>query len=348
VAAPAPRLPSGNTGRASAGAARYTGPLVPAEPPPPPPGRSHKVRYAVVTVVLFVIAAFGLYKITMADGSRPVPAATEDAAGSGPTVPPSHPAGSANPQASRPIPHPTGPLRDGIAPSGVPMPIGEIPGWYQTFTDDFAGNGLNDNWFAYSGQPNGDTAGWFDPAHVSVSGGILTISAYRQQTPNGNIYATGGVSNHNVFSQKYGRFDVRFRMDRGIGIAYALLLWPTSNNWPPEIDIVEDNGGDRQQTTSTVHWPPGDQKIQRETNADFTKWHTASLEWTPGHVVYLLDGKVWGTIDSPHVPAEPMDLGLQTQAWGCGGTWEHCPNSTTPPVVNLQVDWVSLYEWTGP
>jgi beta-glucanase (GH16 family) len=137
-------------------------------------------------------------------------------------------------------------------------------------------------------------------------------------------------------------------MDAGVGIAYALLLWPTDNSWPPEVDIIEDNGGDRQSTSSTMHYDPDDKKIQRQTKGDFTKWHTATLEWTPGHLVYLLDNKVWATIDSPHVPNQEMDLALQTQAWGCGGTWEHCPNSTTPPVVDLQVDWVSIYDWTGP
>jgi beta-glucanase (GH16 family) len=233
-------------------------------------------------------------------------------------------------------------------PSGVPMPIGEIPGWHQTFTDDFTGDALGDQWFAYSGAPSGDPGGWFLPSHVSVGAGMLTVRGSKEQTPHGVLYATGGVSNHNVFSQMYGRFDVRFRMDKGVGIAYAILLWPTSQHWPPELDIIEDNGHDRQSTSATAHYDHDDKKIQRQTTGDFTKWHTATLEWTPRHLVYRLDGKVWATIDSPHVPDEPMDLALQTQAWGCGGTWEACPNSTTPPVVDLEVDWVSLYEWTGP
>jgi beta-glucanase (GH16 family) len=228
------------------------------------------------------------------------------------------------------------------------MPIGEVPGFHQTFTDDFVGDALNDQWFSYDGQPAGDKAGWFMPSHVSVGNGLLTITGSKEQTPNGLLYATGGVSNHNVFAQKYGRFDVRFRMDKGVGIAYALLLWPSSQQWPPELDVIEDNGHDRQTTSATLHYDRDDKKIQRQTRADFTQWHTATLEWTPGRLVYRLDGRVWATIDSPHVPNEPMDLALQTQAWGCGGTWEACPNSTTPPVVNLEVDWVSLYDWTGP
>lgn len=303
-----------------------------------PPGR--RLTYLIGTLVIFVPAAFVLFQLVgshqMWPGTAASPqwqASTSASAGPGPSSSPSGP-----PIAAR---------RTDAAPSGVPMPIGDQPGWYQTFTDDFTGDKLDDRWFSYTGQPSGDLGGWFSPSHVSVGNGMLTISASLEQTPHGPLYVTGGVSNHNAFSQKYGRFDVRFRMDRGQGIAYALLLWPTSNHWPPEVDIIEDNGHDRQSTSATLHYDPDDKKIQRRTTGDFTQWHTASLEWTPGHLVYRLDGKVWATIDSRHVPNELMDLALQTQAWGCGGTWEACPNSTTPAVVNLEVDWVSIYGWTG-
>jgi hypothetical protein len=310
----------------------------PVVPPPPAPRSRRRVAY-VLAVVLLTGAGYGGYRIAMQRTVRPAAVASAAPSFAAPSA-----SASASPTPARTIP----PMRDGITPSGVPMPIGQIPGWYQTFTDDFAGNSLNDQWFRYSGGPSGDNGGWFMPSHVSVGGGILTIKGAKEQTPRGVLYATGGVSNHNVFSQTYGRFDVRFRMDRGVGIAYAILLWPTSGKWPPELDIIEDNGRDRQSTSATVHYDRDDKKIQRQTKADFTQWHTATLEWTPGHVVYRLDGKVWATVDSSHVPDEPMDLALQTQAWGCGGTWEACPNSTTPPEVNLQIDWVSLYGWTGP
>ena len=300
------------------------------------------MAYAVAVLVLLSGAGYGTYRVTQPRTIRPAAVDETVAASASPSA-----AASASASA-RPSTRPKVPQRDGMTPSGVPMPIGEIPGWYQTFTDDFAGTALSDQWFSYSGGPSGDNGGWFMPSHVSVGGGILTIRGAKEQTPRGLLYATGGVSNHNAFSQRYGRFDVRFRMDRGVGIAYALLLWPTSQKWPPELDIMEDNGRDRQSTSATAHYDRDDKKIQRQTRGDFTQWHTATLDWTPNHLVYRLDGKVWATIDSTHVPNEPMDLALQTQAWGCGGTWEACPNSTTPPAVDLQVDWVSLYGWTGP
>jgi len=43
------------------------------------------------------------------------------------------------------------------------------------------------------------------------------------------------------------------------------------------------------------------------------------------------------------VPRVPMRLALQTQAWGCGDTWERCPDRSTPRRVDMVVDWVAVY-----
>jgi hypothetical protein len=226
-------------------------------------------------------------------------------------------------------------------PSGVKMPVGNLPGWRQVFTDDFDRASLGAKWDPYTGPPDGDPGGYFDPSRVSVGGGLLTIGAW-PDPGRGGIYVTGGVSNRNVLADTYGRFDIRFRMDQGQGIAYALLLWPTNNDYPPEIDIAEDNGRDRKTMYSNVH-PAGGGPIQNMVGGDFSQWHTAGVEWTPDAVVFTLDGRPWSSVKADAVPDEPMALALQTQAWYCGHTWEACPNSSTPPRVNLLVDWVVGY-----
>jgi hypothetical protein len=234
------------------------------------------------------------------------------------------------------------------SPSGVAMPVGDLPGWHQVLAEDFGGNALDrGRWDVYDGQPGGDPAGWWNPSHVLVGNDMLTIRGSQDQTPNGRSYVTGGISNAPSFSQSYGRFDIRFRMDKGLGIAYALLLWPTSNVWPPEIDIMEDNGHYRSDTSATLHYGADNHMVFRKVAGDFTKWHTAGLEWTPGKLVYYLDGKVWTTMSGSYIPKEPMHIAIQTQAWPCGGTWEACPDATTPAAVDLQVDWVTAYSWTG-
>jgi Beta-glucanase/Beta-glucan synthetase len=242
-------------------------------------------------------------------------------------------------------PSPTSPesaATDAAAPSGVPMPVGNLPGWRQAFTDDFTGTTLSRAWITYEGEPAADPGGYFKPSHVEVSGGLLTIGAWREPEHH-NLYVTGGISNRHTFASAYGRYDIRFRMDRGTGIAYALLLWPLDNRYPPEIDIAEDNGRDRSILYSAVHPAAGGRTILNEVPGDFTDWHTVSLEWTPGSLVFTLDGEPWATVTGEAVPSEPMALALQSQAWYCGHTWEACPDETTPPVVNLQIDWVVAY-----
>lgn len=244
-----------------------------------------------------------------------------------------------------PAPAPTGSspaAPDHGDPSGAAMPTGDLPGWRQFLAEDFSGTALNEQrWTSYTGQPLGDPGGWFDPSHVSVGGGLLTIGGWRDPA-RGNIYVTGGVATREPHNRAYGRFDIRFRMDQGTGIAYALLLWPTSNQYPPEIDIAEDNGRLRDRMYGVLHPRQGD-PISDSVSGDFTRWHTAGVEWTPQRLVFTVDGRPWKTITGDRVPAEPMKLALQTQAWNCGHSWEACPNARTPALVNLQVDWVVGY-----
>lgn len=229
-------------------------------------------------------------------------------------------------------------------PSGIAMPTGNIPGWHRVLADDFTGSALDSSkWRLYWGQPGGDPGGWFDPAHVSVSGGQMVLAGYRDPADGGK-WATAGVSGSPGLVQTYGKYLVRFRFDSGVGIAHAILLWPGDNSWPPEIDFSEDNGANRQTTYATLHYGAGNTQVQRKVAVDLTKWHTLGVEWTPGRLVYTLDGKPWSTVWSSHVPAVPMTLDIQTQAWACGtSTWEQCPNATTPAHVNLYVDWVVAY-----
>jgi hypothetical protein len=153
--------------------------------------------------------------------------------------------------------------------AGSAMPTGDLAGWRRVLSDDFAGTRLTSRWVAYDGQPSGDPAGWFDPAHVRVAGGLLTIRGAYQKAR--GKWVTGGVSTQRSVKQTYGKYDVRFRVDRGRGIAYAFLLWPVDGSWPPEIDFAGDNGDRRDRSYTTVHAIGGSQ-IEKSVDADFSQW----------------------------------------------------------------------------
>ena len=223
------------------------------------------------------------------------------------------------------------------------MPVGDIPGWHEVFAEDFNGPTLDlRRWRRYSGQPAGDPAGWWDPRHVSVSNGMLVISGYRDPR-DPRPWATGGVSTGPSLDRTYGKFLVRFRFDSGIGIAHAILLWPARGTSSDEIDFSEDDAGRRIRTHATVHYGRDNSMIGKWKRVNLTEWHTVGVEWLKHIVRFTLDGQVWFVIRGKSVPAVPMALAIQTQSWPCVAKWGRCPNSTTPRVVNLDVDWVVAY-----
>ena len=209
--------------------------------------------------------------------------------------------------------------------------------------EDFTASRLPAGWGEYEGHPGGEPDGWWSPKHVTVSNGALHLLGYKD---NGR-WTTGGVMNSSAASTTYGKYEVRFRMAKGNGVKYAILLWPKSENWPidGEIDFAEDGGGKRTGTAATLHYGRTDTIIQRElTGQDFSVWRTVGVEWTPGKIVYTLDGKPWSTVVSTHVPRGPMDLAIQTETGTCGGKWLGCPDASTPSRVDLDVDWVSVWK----
>jgi beta-glucanase (GH16 family) len=155
------------------------------------------------------------------------------------------------------------------------------------------------------------------------------------------------VSSARALKQTYGRYEVRLRMDRGKGVAMIVLLWPVRDQWPPEIDFAENGGqtNTRNGVTATLHYGADNSQIQRSVRADFTRWHVVGVQWTPGLLVYTLDGRRWATVHGGVVPSQPMEMDIQAQAGTCGDRYAPCPDATTPARVNLQVDWVAAYAY---
>ena len=244
-------------------------------------------------------------------------------------------------------------------PSGQAMP-GQIPGWTQTFADDFTSPSTLANYQVYGdfgAAPDG-SGSCFSANHVAVTGGELVMRGYKDPaavasngcTGDVNQWVTGGVK-LTANSQTYGKYEVRMRVDNGQGVSLVALLWPTTDTWPPEIDFTEDNGAaPRTVDTATEHWgtPTAFSQINDTLAVDLTQWHTVGVEWTPGKIVYTMDGVPWATEANTSVSDVPMQIAVQTQAWQCGAnSWEQCANSSTPSEVDMDVDWIAVYTPAG-
>jgi Glycosyl hydrolases family 16 len=263
------------------------------------------------------------------------------------------PTGTASaPATSSPAPTTT-PSPTSTSPSGVNMPVGDLPGWRQVYKDDFSGTSLSSDWGRYSGAIPSMPGGYWAFDRVQVANNTLRLLAADRGD---GVWTSGGVAlaeNANPAKRTYGKYVIRVRMDKANGVKYAHLLWPSGGTWPVdgEIDFAEDGGGDRIGTTATTHYADADGSghyiVQRHLDAvDMSGWQTIGVEWTPGKLVYTINGSPWGEVTSPSaaIPDGPMFLALQTEVNTRGATqWMTTVDSTTPPLVVCEVDWVSVY-----
>jgi hypothetical protein len=233
------------------------------------------------------------------------------------------------------------------------MPVGDLAGWRQVFTEDFntpAPLGrftsvYGNRWIAYP-SPWRDTSGrgLYNPEKVlSVSNGVLD---WHLHTENG-VHHVGAVipkiPGNSVGGQLYGKYTFRFRADVIPGYKLVILLWPDSDDWGEgEIDFPEVGelvSGREGQIYAFLHGPGAyahSESLSTGIVAAGTGWHVASIEWRPGSLSYYLDGRLVGTQKSG-VPSTSFHLVFQMET-NIGG-----PAPSPSSSGHIQLDWVSIY-----
>jgi hypothetical protein len=237
--------------------------------------------------------------------------------------------------------------REGV---DVRMPVGDRPGWKQTFTDDFTKDvplgsfpaAVSDKWGAYrDGWTDTTRRGVYTPSKVlSVSGGVLDYAVHTEAGVHLVAAPTPKLPNANPdFGQTYGRYAVRFRSDLLPGYKVAWLLWPDSGRWPGDGEIDFPEGDLDGRICGYVHHQegtsPGDQDATCS-GESFQGWHTAVIEWTPAYVRFVLDG-VTMRVATSRLPTTSMHWVLQTET-----------NLDGRPIADataghVQIDWVAAW-----
>lgn len=225
-------------------------------------------------------------------------------------------------------------LSDHAEPSGMAPPgANALKGYTLTYRTNFTGHSLPSGWDVFTGIPGGDPGGHFGAAHVVVRGDLLRLNAWKDPAF-GNTWVTGGVCQCGV-AQTYGAYFVRSRITKA-GPNEVELLWPSSNEWPPEVDFSETASANL--TTSTVHYGVTNHVDQRQLSINMTRWHTWGVIWTPSSITYVVNGQVWGTVAvRSEIPNVPMTLDLEQRAV-CAQD-RQCPTGPTSMLVN----WVAEY-----
>jgi len=234
-------------------------------------------------------------------------------------------------------------------PADAQEPQPDGPVWGEPSIENF--DSFDDTrWFKYPLQLSGEKDPRRDPGLVRVEDGLLKLGG--GVVPAGNPI---GSAIGDKRGQTYGRWEIRFRLDKGTGYGAAVLLWPQSNQWPEdgEIDIIEIPFSQRDRAINALHNQPGDVHLQDTENviADFSTWHTIAVDWVPGSITFYLDGvKTWVSPNTDLVPASVMRLGMQLDecAPQTYGRWIGCRTECSPDSLDMEVDWVKVYPMVSP
>ncbi len=224
---------------------------------------------------------------------------------------------------------------------------GTPSGWRLTWSDEFSGSSLdNSRWFAQNiAWPYNNEQQYYTPSAVTVSGGLLRITADRRFF-GGRPYTSGRIESAGRFSQQYGRFEARIKLPRTQGLWPAFWLLPSPSGWPPEIDIMEMLGHEPTRVYFTNHWGTVD-NLRSQTSSfagpDFSEdFHVFAAEWYPDRIDFFVDGVRHATHRNS-IPQMNMFIILNTAV---GGFWPGYPDQTTIFPQHMLVDYVRVYQPT--
>lgn len=232
------------------------------------------------------------------------------------------------------------------------------------FDDEFDGSAVDlSRWTVvnvHADASNGEEPCYM-PANTTVAGGSLveTLRVEAATCPtSGSDGGTAGAAHTSgavqmkSFSFTYGTVEARIKFSGGRGSWPAFWMlgancqspqWlpdPSSCQWPStgsdEIDIAEILDQGHGTVTQSVHSNGSNPGCSASASDVSANWHTYTLVWSPGRLVFKIDGTTTCTLTTA-VPSTPMFVILDTSAGGAAGSID---DATLPQ--STQVDYVRV------
>lgn len=253
----------------------------------------------------------------------------------------------------------------------LPTPLKGIKGqkWTLKFNDNFNGFALDltkwsnqrSDWIT-GGKPYNDREGaYYKPENSTVGGGNL-VQTIREETVNDTVYGdtfdrtTGSINGNQKYSFQYGYVEARVKVPSCAGCWPVFWSLPSSNTWPPEVDIFEflDSAGTERRPFIASHF--GTRAAPQSsiyyyttpcgTATDYTgDYHTYGYLWTPKRIQPFLDGLPGPVITGAAVPQLPMYLvmALQTVTKNDAGV-----KFNTPGGSQMFTDYIRVWQSNKP
>jgi beta-glucanase (GH16 family) len=247
--------------------------------------------------------------------------------------------------------------------------------WTCRFVEHFSGSSLDrSSWAVHQGSNNGSTlatrfvCALDDPDNIRVVAGKLRLTVRREaepfaceddraQEPFQAEYSAATISQLEKLEVTFARVEVRakFSTAQVAGVHSAIWMYPEIESyglWPlsGEIDIAEFYSVYPDRAFPFVHYrrDPGDPVSNNFCKLNPRLFHKYVLEWTPGQIKILYDGRVCLThrinAADPLTGSAPFDQPFHlilTQTLGIGQN-PFKPGSTPLPQI-MEIDWVKIW-----
>lgn len=222
-------------------------------------------------------------------------------------------------------------------------------GYRVVLADDFS-NGYNKaHWgdpfpLPWPSGPSSNGAYIWDPNDVNVRNGEMQVTMTHHA--DGHWSTTGFNSFKAGIGITYGQVEFDAKVESGQGTAGGILMWPSDDTFPPEIDIIETPNNT---SLFSLHFGNGDEGTWSTQNKslDPSQWHHYTMNWLPSGITISVDGQVQAQWTS-NIPNVSMGFGALGFVGSAYDSWMGgAPDSTTPSLVTLHLDNVVMSQWSG-
>jgi beta-glucanase (GH16 family) len=247
------------------------------------------------------------------------------------------------------------------------------PGYTLVWSDEFTTDGPPNpsNWTYERGFVRNQELQWYQPANARVSNGRLVIEARRERLPNPGhqagstdwrrnrehaAYTSASLTTQGLHSWRYGRLEMRARIDTRPGLWPVFWTLGVSGDWPRggEVDIMESYQG---LLLANVAWggEQGRTAWDRSTTplASFGKgwsnrFHVWRMDWDADTVRLFVDDRLLNETDLPTTVNPDGSNPLRRPHYillnlAIGGTEGGDPTATEFP-ARFEVDYVRVYQ----
>jgi len=191
-------------------------------------------------------------------------------------------------------------------------------------------------------------------------GGSLQLVAVRSSVKpsfpwTSGLISTGGPFQSGppqaTFAFKYGYAEIRTRIPSGDGFWPAFWMIPSDGSWPPEIDVMEWQGGTPHRDYMTVHFsdPQSSNDSLQATydGPDFSQdYHIFAIDWQPGVLIWYVDNVERFRVTAAQIEARGgklPDTPMYIIANLAIGGWISPPNPRTPSPASMFIDYVRVW-----